>query len=99
MSAIVELRRHLFETLSALKDKENPMEIERAKAVHEVAQVIINSAKAETDHMRVSGRVSKSGFFPAADNGNALTGEDKPHGNAQVSTVPGGRMISHRLGG
>ena len=40
---IDDLRAHLFETLAALRDKDKPMEIERAKAVTEVAQVIINT--------------------------------------------------------
>ncbi|WP_242540133.1 hypothetical protein [Trinickia mobilis] len=31
------------------------MEIERAKAVAEVAQVIINSAKVEVEHLKVTG--------------------------------------------
>jgi hypothetical protein len=28
-----DLHNHLFETLEALKDTENPMEVERAKAI------------------------------------------------------------------
>lgn len=42
-----DLRDHLFETLEQLKDKEEPMEIPRAKAIADVAQVIINSATVE----------------------------------------------------
>ncbi len=51
------LRAHLFETLAALKDKNNPMDIERAKAVSEVAQVIINSAKVEVEYAKATGAV------------------------------------------
>lgn len=54
---IEDLRNHLFETLEALRDEEKPMDIDRAKAIAGVAQVIINSAKAETDFIReVGGR-------------------------------------------
>lgn len=42
-----DLRDHLFATLEQLTDKENPMEINRAKAIADVAQVIINSATVE----------------------------------------------------
>ncbi|MDB5777554.1 MAG: hypothetical protein JWP38_3687 [Herbaspirillum sp.] len=49
------LRTHLFATLAALQDKENPMDIERAKAVSDVAQVIINTAKVEVEHAKVTG--------------------------------------------
>ncbi len=62
---ITALRAHLFDTLSSLKDKENPMDIERAKAVSDVAQVIINSAKVEVEHMKIAGG-SGSGFIVPA---------------------------------
>ena len=60
---ITDLRDHLFETLEALKDKENPMEIERARAISDVAQTIINSAKVEVEFMKTSGG-NGSGFVP-----------------------------------
>ena len=50
-----DLRNHLFETLEGLKDKEQPLELERAKAVCEVAQTIINSAKVEVDAAKAIG--------------------------------------------
>lgn len=62
---ITTLREHLFATLEALKDKENPMDIDRARAVADTAQVIINTAKAEIDYLRVTGGKG-SGFIPEA---------------------------------
>lgn len=62
MNDIEALRSHLFNTLTALQDKENPMDIERAKAVCQVGDVIINSAKAEIDFARVNGSID-SQFF------------------------------------
>ncbi|GGK08847.1 hypothetical protein [Luteimonas terricola] len=50
---IEDLRDHLFETIEALKCEEKPMDLARAKAISEVAQTIINSAKVEVDAMRV----------------------------------------------
>jgi hypothetical protein len=55
MNNIDELRRHLFATLEGLSDKDKPMEIERAKAIAEVAQTIINTAKVEVEHLKVAG--------------------------------------------
>lgn len=49
------LREKLGATLDALLDKQNPMELDRAKAVADVAQVMINIAKVEVDHMKISG--------------------------------------------
>lgn len=65
-NTISDLREHLFATLAALRDKETPMEIERAKAISDVAQTIINSAKVEVDHMRATGAAG-SGFLAGAE--------------------------------
>ena len=59
---IEDLRGHLFATLAALRDPEKPMDIDRAKAVAEVAKVIVDSAKVEVDHMKVAGGEG-SGFI------------------------------------
>lgn len=62
---IEDLRNHLFATLEDLRDKEKPMEIERAKAISDVAQTIINSAKVEVDFMKMRGdHIKGSGFIP-----------------------------------
>ncbi len=61
---ITTVRTALFDTLRALGDKNSPMDIERAKAINEVAQTIINSAKVEVDALRVIGGTG-SGFIPA----------------------------------
>lgn len=60
---IEDLRNHLFATLEALLDKDNPMDIERAKAVSDVAQVIVNSAKVEVDFVRATDKVKGTGFI------------------------------------
>lgn len=50
-------------TLEALLDEEKPMDIDRAKAVADVAQVIVNSAKVEVDFLRATDRSQGSGFL------------------------------------
>lgn len=40
-----------------LKDKESPLELDRAKAICQVAQTIINSAKVEVDYLETVGEV------------------------------------------
>ena len=62
---IGDLRDHLFETLEALKDDEKPMEIGRAKAIADVARVIVDSAKVEVDFLRVSGALKSTDFLPS----------------------------------
>lgn len=60
---MVDLRDHLFETIEALKDTENPMEIERAKAVSQVAQTIIESVKVQLKFAEIIGQEYKDDFF------------------------------------
>lgn len=62
---ITDLRDHLFATLEALSDKDNPMDLDRAKIIAGVAQAVINTAKVEVDFMRVTG-AKGSGFIPEA---------------------------------
>lgn len=61
---IDDLRNHLFETLEALKDEEKPLDIERARAVADVAKVIVESAKVEVAFLKTTGGLSASGFIP-----------------------------------
>lgn len=65
MNKIEDLRSALFDTLKDLRDKANPMDIERAKAVAEVAKVIVDTAKVEVDHMKLAGGTSS--FLPAPE--------------------------------
>jgi hypothetical protein len=58
-----DLRNHLFETLEQLKDKDAPMDLERAKAISEVAQTLINSAKVEVELIKAIGSDATGGEF------------------------------------
>lgn len=89
MNDITALRKHLFETLAALQDKENPMDIERAKVVSEISQVIINSAKVEVNFIKVSGGKG-TGFVPETE---TLPGLPKD------TTSPRPGVTVHRLRG
>jgi hypothetical protein len=62
-TGISDLREHLFATLESLRDEEKPMDIARAKAIADVAQTIINSAKVEVDYINATGGTG-SGFIP-----------------------------------
>lgn len=60
---IMELRDILFDTIRQLKDKDAPLDIERAKAINETAQVIINTAKVEVDYAKATGNSNQSHFL------------------------------------
>lgn len=68
---IEDLRNHLFTQLERLNDDEEmkdseklKMELERAKAIAELGQVIVNSAKVEVDYVRATKRSDGTGFIP-----------------------------------
>lgn len=90
---ITELRSHLFDALRGLKNKEAPMDIDRAKAIADVAQTIINSAKVEVDHMKIAGGKG-SGFIPEQPKVPALPGD-----TTVVDRKPGVTVTQHRLRG
>lgn len=61
-SNVNDLREHLFAALKGLKD--GTVDVEKAKAMSEVAQVIINSAKVEVEFAKATGTTSGTGFLP-----------------------------------
>ena len=71
-----DLRDHLFETLEALKDKDAPMDLERAKTISAVSQTLINSAKVEVDLVKAIGGDQSSDFFGAKSEPRRLNGVD-----------------------
>lgn len=73
-NTLEDLREHLFATLDALRDKDNPMEVDRARAISEVAKTVIDSAKAEVDYVRVTGKDATLPVFEPTDNQPALPG-------------------------
>jgi hypothetical protein len=60
------VRKALFETLADLRDKDNPMDIERARAISNVSGRILESARVEIDFLRATGRQDSpgTGFVP-----------------------------------
>ena len=63
---IENLRDHLFATIEALRDPDKPMEIDRARAISEVANSIIESAKVEVRYLDIIGGRNSSAFLDAA---------------------------------
>lgn len=62
---IDDLRNHLFATLEELRDKDKPMDLDRARTIASVAQTIINSATVEVKFMHATG-AKGTGFIPEA---------------------------------
>ena len=71
---IEDLRNHLFAQLERLGDDDinadrakRAKELDRAKAVADVARVVIESAKAETHFLEVTGKTEGTGFMPTPE--------------------------------
>lgn len=51
---ITQVRKHLMDTLADLRNKEHPMDITRAKAVAEIASVLVDTARVENDYLKIT---------------------------------------------
>ena len=93
MPDINTLREVLFETLQGVKS--GTLDIDRADATNRLAQTIINTAKVEIDHMRLTGGSQGSGFLPSGP-GDPLS---IPTGNGTklVEKFPAGTITTHRM--
>lgn len=63
---MTDLRNHLFATLEALQDTENPMDIDRAKTIAQVGSVLVASAKVEVDFINACGGQGSTGFIESS---------------------------------
>ena len=53
---ITQVRQSLLDTLADLRNTEQPMDIERAKAVATVASVLVDTAKVENEYLKITGQ-------------------------------------------
>lgn len=63
---ITQLRQHLLDTLADLRNREKPMEPDRARAVAQVASVLVDSAKVEIEYIKATGQDSSEFLQVAA---------------------------------
>ena len=61
------VRLALLSTLADLRSKESPMDIQRAKAVAQVASVLVESAKVENEYLKITGQERSEFMNPASD--------------------------------
>ncbi len=68
-----EVRDILMDTMRALKA--GTLDIERATAIRETGQTLINSAKVEVDFLKVTGSQNETGFITEAGHRPKLPGQ------------------------
>lgn len=66
---INQLREQLLATLADLRSRENPMEPDRARAVAQVASVLVDTAKVEVDYIKATGSDRSDFIEPPAQIG------------------------------
>jgi hypothetical protein len=89
-STIQDLRETLFATLRGLND--GSIDIERAKAVGDISQTIINTGKLEVEFLRQTGR-GGTGFVPQLEE-PAVSNERKTL-TGVITNTPTGQV--HRM--
>ena len=91
---IDQVRQALLATLTDLRDRENPMDIERAKAVATVAGVLVDTAKVENEYLKITGQ-DRSNFLEQP------AGEAEPdlRLNGPAAHNPFSTSVRHRLQG
>lgn len=82
MSNIDTLREGLFDTIQKLKD--GTIDIEKAKTIGDLSQVIINSAKVEVDFVRANGGGKSSFLTVEANKQITATGTKEVNGGVTV---------------
>jgi hypothetical protein len=95
MSTITDMREHLMQTLASLRDRENPMDVDRARAVAQVAGVLVDSAKVEVDYIKATGAQGDSLFIsPLNSDPTRLLGNES---KGNIERTPTGFV--HRMKG
>lgn len=91
---INQVRQSLLDTLADLRNRENPMDIERAKAVATVASVLVDTAKVENEYMKITGQDRSNFIETPPDATLGIARDDEPKAHNPFPTV-----VRHRLQG
>lgn len=85
---ISELRVELLATLRDLRNRTNPMEPDRARAVAQVASVMVDTARVEVDYIKATGQ----------DTSNFIDGLKAPAALAAINAAPSGTIDRSQTG-
>lgn len=85
---IEEMRRHLMSTLVDLRDRQNPMDVDRARAVADVARVMVDSAKVEVEYIKATGAPKSDFIEPPVTATPALPTSNNPFPTRTVHRLP-----------
>lgn len=75
---INDLRQQLLATLQDLRSREAPMEPDRARAIAQVAAVVVDSARVEVEFLRATNGAESAFMSPPAGSSPALPPASPP---------------------
>ena len=85
---INQLRQQLMDTLADLRSRDNPMEPDRARAVAQVAAVLVDTAKVEVEYLKTTGQDRSDFLEQKADSRFAHLGTETvglPNGISSIT--------------
>lgn len=91
---INQVRESLLATLADLRNKDAPMDIERAKAVATVASVLVDTARVENEYLKISGSDRSTFIEMVPGELSGVTSIGAPSANNPFPT-----SVRHRLEG
>jgi hypothetical protein len=77
---ITQVRQSLLDTLADLRNRDNPMDVDRARAIAQVAGVLVDTAKAEVEYIKATG-ADRSEFLEAGPKTLKITHSTLPTAN------------------
>jgi hypothetical protein len=91
---IEQVRQALLDTLADLRNREQPMDIDRAKAVATVASVLVDTARVENEYLKITGNDSSRFLETPTDDAHVIPRIDGPAAHNPFPTV-----VRHALRG
>ena len=97
---ITDLRAILFDAINGVKNGE--IDLDKAKTINELSRTLVDTARAENDHIRYSGGTGSD--FMSQPNRPLLPGESSRertgNGTKTITALPGGATITqHKMRG
>lgn len=93
---IQQVRKHLMDTLADLRNREAPMEVDRARAIAQVASVLVDTAKVEIDYLKITHQ-DRSDFLEAPAEVTTSSTLESGYEQGSVQRFPG--VTRHMLKG
>lgn len=98
---VTDLRNILFDAIEGVRA--GSLDLDKAKTINELSKTLVDTARAENDHVRYTGGVSSSEFMGSTNGAPALPGqthkEATGNGIKTITQIPGATITQHKMRG